>query len=54
MSFHTMQNRKPLKPQVSFDNMDDVNKAKLKFLGLYISLKNKNVTSRWGCYVFNP
>ena len=36
MSFHTTQNRNPLKPQVSFDNMNDVYKAKLQLLGIYI------------------
>jgi hypothetical protein len=41
MSFHTIQNRNPLKPQVRFDNMDDVYKAKLKLLGIYITEKQK-------------
>jgi hypothetical protein len=41
MSFHTIQNRNPLKPQVSFDNMDDVYKVKLKLLGIYITEKQK-------------
>jgi hypothetical protein len=37
VSFHTKQNRNPLKPQVTFNNMDIGYKSKLKFLGTYIT-----------------
>ena len=37
VSFHTRQNRNPLKPQVTFNNMDICYKSELKFLGIYIT-----------------
>jgi hypothetical protein len=37
VSFHTTQNRNPLKPQVTFNNTDIGYKSELKFLGIYIT-----------------
>lgn len=37
ISFHTKKSRNSLKPQVTFDNMDIVCKAELKFLGMHVT-----------------
>lgn len=39
VSFHTTQNRNPLKPQITFNNTDICYKSELKFLGIYITEK---------------
>ena len=46
VSFHSKQNRNPLKPQVTFNITDIVYKSELKFLGMYISGKIWNGMSR--------
>jgi hypothetical protein len=48
VSFHTKQNRNPLTPQVTFNNMDIGYKSELKFLGIYITGNlNWNVQIRY-------
>jgi hypothetical protein len=37
MHFHTKQNRLPVRPQVTFKDMDIVYKAELSFLAIYIT-----------------
>jgi hypothetical protein len=59
VSFHTKQKRYPLRPQVTFKNMDIAYKSKLKFLGIYItenlkwSIQVKSVSPELSkvCYV---
>jgi len=45
VSYHTRENRNPLKPQVKFDNMCIVCKSEFKFLGLYIRKCEMEYTS---------
>jgi hypothetical protein len=37
MSFHTKQKRDPLRPQVTFKNMDIACKSELTFLGVHFT-----------------
>jgi hypothetical protein len=50
MSFHTKQKRDPLRPQVTFKNMDIACKSELTFLGVHFTENLKwNVQVRQLC-----